>query len=197
MSAAFLACFVLSACALSSEQAPGALDRGDGRPAPVRPDALKGWRVSVSVEPTRLGPLVVSVGPVRPAAGNAAGAWVQHEVLFTNRGDRPLQFADIGFTGLLPPRRPVLIAGDQRCGPTPSRPLTFTCRLYIDAPVIAPHSSESRTITLYKGLRGLRPPASGTYVLRTPIRFKIGREIPGKGEGRRAVLRITYEIESP
>jgi hypothetical protein len=196
-SAAFVACFVLSSWAFSSEPALGALDLGEGTPATGRAVALEGWRVSVSVEPTRLGPLVVSVGLVRPAAANAAGAWVQHEVLFANRGDRPVQFADIGFAGLLPQRRPVLIAGDQRCGPTPSRPITFACRLYIDALAIAPHSSESRTITLYKGLRGLRPAASGTYFLKTPIRFMIGREIPEEGTGLSAVLRIEYEIESP
>jgi hypothetical protein len=149
----------------------------------------------VSVRPARLWPLAVSVGPIRPARANVPGAWVEHDVTFANRSDRPVQFADTGFSGLLPRRRPILIAGDQRCGPDPSS-LEIYCRLYMDAFRVAPHAWVSRTVTLYKGLPEMRRLVAGTYVLRTPIRFKLGRRIPEEGSGRTAVLRITYEIQA-
>jgi hypothetical protein len=149
----------------------------------------------VSVRPARLWPLAVSVGPIRPARANAPGAWVEHDVTFANRSDRPVQFADTGFSGFLPRRRPVLIAGDHRCGPDPSS-LEIYCLLYMDAFRVAPHGRVSRTVTLYRGLPEMRRLVAGTYVLRTPIRFRLGRRIPEVGTGRTAALRIVYEIEA-
>jgi hypothetical protein len=176
ISLAVLSCIVASAFALSPERALGLPDLGDGKPATASAAALEGWSVAVSVEPTRLGPLVVSVGAIRPARTTLPGAWVEHDIVFTNRGDRPVHFADIGFSGFLPPRRPILVAGDRRCVPERSS-LEIFCLLYIDPLNVAPHSSEGRTITLFKGLRGLRPLGPGTYVLRTPLRFRIVYEI--------------------
>jgi hypothetical protein len=191
-----LTCIVSSAFAAWPEGALGAPDLGDGKPATARAVALQGWRVSVSVRPASRWPLAVSVGPIRPVRPNALGAWFEHDVVFANGGDRPVQFADIGFSGFLPPRRPTLAAGDQRCVPERSS-LGISCLLYIDPLKVAPHSSESRTILLFKDLRGLRPLAAGTYVLETPVRFEIGRRLPEEGSGRSAVLRIAYEVEAP
>jgi hypothetical protein len=184
---------VASAFALSPERALGLPDLGDGKPATASAVALERWSVGVSVEPTRLGPLVVSVGAIHPARTTLPGAWVEHDIVFTNRGDRPVQFADIGFSGFLPPRRPILVAGDRRCVPERSS-LEIYCLLYIDPLHVAPHSSESRTIMLFKDLGGLRPLGPGSYVLETPLRFRIGRGVPEEGSGRFEVLRIVYEI---
>lgn len=193
--AAVIVCLLLAGVAFLPEPAAGVPDRGGGRSAPA--DAVRGWRIGVSVEPTRIGPLAVSVGPVRPAPVNDARPWLQHELVFGNRGDRPVQFADTRISAFLSRRHRALIAGDEGCGyATWGRSgLELGCTLNLDAFSIDGHGSVSRMITLFKDVAGLQSLAPGRYVFRKPIRFQVGREIPEAGRGRTAVLRIVYEIE--
>ena len=176
--------------------ASGVPDPGGGRAAPA--DVVRGWRITVSVEPTRVGPLAVSVQTVRPAPVNDAHPWVQHELVLENRSSRPLQFADTRRSAFLSRRHPVLIAGDEGCGYATGIPSDFelVCTLNLDAFAIDGHGSVSRTITLFKEVPGLLSLSPGRYVFRKPIRFQLGSEIPELGQGRTAVLRIAYEIEA-
>ena len=192
---AALVCLILVAVALLPEPAAGAPDLGSGRAAPA--NAVRGWRVTLSVEPERAWPLAVSVGAVRAAPVNEARPWFQHELVFENRGGRPVQLADTRIAAFLSPPHRALIAGDEGCGyGTWGRSsIELGCTLNLDPFAIDGHGSVSRTITLFKDVPGLERLASGRYVFSKPIRFQVGREIPEAGRGQTAVLRIVYEIE--
>jgi hypothetical protein len=158
--------------------------------------ASDGWSVQVSVEPSELGPIAVSVGRVRPAPVNGSRAWLQHDLVLENRGDRPVTFADTRNGMFLGPRaRRVLLAADQGCGyGIYKRRIELACLLYLDIPTLDPHTSLTRTLTLWKGLPGMNPLRPGTYVFRHPIRFRIGREPPADGRGQTAMLEIDYRV---
>ncbi len=69
------------------------------------------------------------------------------------------------------------------------------CATYLDILPVEPGRSAYRTITLFKGLRGLDRLQPGSYVFEKPIRFETGIELPEAGAGRTAVLRLVYEVE--
>ena len=74
------------------------------------------------------------------------------------------------------------------------RPFEPACLLYQDISPLEPGESRSRTLTLWKGLRGLQPLA--TYVFKRTVRFQFGRAAPGPGHGHRGVLELTYRVEA-
>ena len=154
--------------------APAAL----AEPAAGTRSAGDGWIVHVSVEPPGLGPIVASVGRMRPAAENDAHAWLQHDLVLENIGERPVRLADTRKAALLgPPGRPLLLAAHEGCGYA-VQPLAPVCLLYLRLLTVEPRGSVASTITLFKGLRGMKPLTPGTYVFRTTIRFQAGREFP-------------------
>jgi hypothetical protein len=165
------------------------------RHAPEARSGSEHWTVSVSVEPTDVGPIAVSVGPARAVPENEARVWIEHDLVLENRGDRPVTFADTELSTFL--GRRALIAADEGCGYAYEgrAPVEAgVCRLSLDAFVVEPHSEVRRTIALFQGLRGMEPLTSGTYVFEKPIRFQVGREIPEAGAGRAVVIRLVYEI---
>jgi hypothetical protein len=156
--------------------------------------ASDGWAVQVSVEPSDLGPIVVSVGS-RRLDGLASHVWLQHELVFENTGDRTVTFADTRTAAVLGPRgRPMLVASDEGCGYHRVRPLRGACRLYLDFPTVKPHRTISRTVTLWRGLRGMKPLRAGTFVFRKPMRFQVGRSVPRVGTGRSVTVKLVYKI---
>ena len=124
-------------------------------------------------------PLVVSVGLVGPSGrtrgrlgrarrrvrepGRSAGAVRRHRL----RG--------------LPRRRPILVAGDQRCVPERSS-LATHCLLYIDPLKVAPTPLRAARSCSLKGLRGLRPLALEPTSSRRPSGDR--PRIPEEGTGR-------------
>jgi hypothetical protein len=158
--------------------------------------ASDGWTVQVSVDPAEVGPIAVSVGRIRPAPVNGSQAWLQHDLVFENNSDRSVTFADTRNGMFLGPRaRGVLLAADQGCGyGIYKRRIELACLLYLDIPTLEPHTSLTRTLTLWKGLPGMNPLRPGTYVFRHPIRFRIGREPPADGSGQTAMLEIDYRV---
>jgi hypothetical protein len=68
--------------------------------------------------------------------------------------------------------------------------------MYLDIPSVGPHDTERRTVTLWKGLAGMSPLGSGTYVARYPLRFVFGRRLPTEGEGREGVVKLVYRVEA-
>jgi hypothetical protein len=165
-------------------------------PAP----AFDGWRIDVTIEPSAVGPIRVSVGRARRARANDARPWFRHELVLENRGPRTVTFADTRTSAIIgPPERRALLAADEGCGyalATPTSPIEpGACALYLDILTLRPQRAARRTVTLFKGLRGLDRLAPGTYVFRKPIRFQAGRKPPKHGAGRTAVLRIVYELD--
>jgi hypothetical protein len=139
----------------------------------------------------RPGQLDVSVGPLRPAAPSRSRSWLEHELAFANRGHRTLTFADTRTVRILDS----LLVAEEGCGYS-LRPLEPTCLLYLDIPSLRPGESRTRTVTLWKGLRGLKPLAAGTYVFKKTVRFQFGRAAPGPGHGHRGVIELTYKVEA-
>jgi hypothetical protein len=175
----------LTACpSASAELAVGSRSAGEG------------WVVRVSVEPSGQGPIAVSVGAIGRAPVTDAHAWLQHDLVLENRGDRPVSFADTRTGAFLGPRgRRVLLAADQGCGYGISeRRIELACLLYLDLLTLEPHEAVPRTVTLWKGLRGMKPLEPGTYVFRKKLRFRVGRVPPPVGTGRTAILRIVYRV---
>jgi hypothetical protein len=163
----------------SAELAIGTRSAGDSRV------------VTASVEARGLGPLDVSIGPLRPAAPSDSHPWLEHELGFTNTGRRNLTFADTRTVRIFPR----LLVAEEGCGYS-LRPLEPACLLYLDIPSLEPGESRSRTVTLWKGLPGLKPLVAGTDVFEKPVRFLFGRAAPGPGHGIRGVVELTYKVEA-
>lgn len=186
------ACAALAACARGG--AP------DGLRAKV--DAVGRWAVTVSVEPEHVGPITVSVGAVRRSLPNDAGPWLEHNIVFSNTSDRLFRFADTRTSAFIGPPgdRRRLLAADEGCGYVPGAPDSRleagACRLYLDAFVVRPQPSVSRTVTLFKGLPGMKALTARRYTFEKLIRFGAGREIPDERTGRAATLRLVYDIRA-
>ena len=170
---------------------------GDAGFAERRP-AQDGWIVEVSVEPTDLGPLAVSVGPARDAPANESRAWIQHDLLFTVTGDRPVTFADSRAGARLGPRgKARLLVADQGCGyGRHGRRIELACLLYLDIPTVEPNRPLTRTVTLWKELPGMKALEPGTYVFRKVLRFQVGRTPPAEDAGHKATIRIVYREDA-
>jgi hypothetical protein len=173
----------LVACpAASAEPAAGIRSAGDG------------WAVQVSVESSDLGPIVVSVGS-RRADGFGSHSWIQHDLVFENTGDRTVTFADTRTAAVLGPRgRPMLVASDEGCGYWRLDPLRGACLAYLDFITVKPHRSVSRTISIWKGLRGAKPLRARRFVFRKPMRFQVGRSAPETGTGRTGTIKLVYRV---
>jgi hypothetical protein len=156
------------------------------------------WSVEVSVQSPGLGPIHVSVGRLRPAPVNDAEPWLQHELIFENRSDRPVRFGDTRTSAFLgSSRQHVLLAADDGCGYVRKTPSALVepgaCLTYLDAFVVESHASVRRTITLFKELPGMDELTAGTYVFKRPVLFDYGRAQPD-GSGTHALLKLVYEI---
>jgi hypothetical protein len=156
-----------------------------------------GWIVSVSVRTFGLGPVDVSVGPLRPAVGWGR-QWLEHDLVLSNKGHRKVTFADTWRADVLGRRgRPMLIAtADWRCGYHAVRPLRVACVLPLDFVYIRPGRSVTRVATIWKGVRRMAPLEPGTYVFRQPLRYRFGWHVPAEGEGRTGVVKLVYRVEA-
>jgi hypothetical protein len=180
----FVVLLALAVCPSAlAELAAGSRSAGDG------------WTVQVSVARSDLGPVVVSVRRVRRVRESDSRMWLQHDLVFKNASDRTVTFADTRTAAVLGPvGRPMLVASDEGCGYYRVKPLRGACLAYLDFITVKPHGSASRTITLWKGLPGMKPRSVGTYVFRKPMRFQVGRAVPADGTGHTATIRLVYRL---
>lgn len=173
-------------------------------PGPVSPSTLgspepqvdhDGWRVTVSVQPSRIGQLAISVSSVRSMTTSDAHPWVQHDVIFENLGENPIQFEDTRSSAFLPNEdRPILLAADQGCGygkSSPTSPIEAgLCQDYLDDFTVLPQRSDVRTITLFKEQPGMAEMREGMYVFDKTIQFSVD-----DGSKWTKELKVIYTIE--
>jgi hypothetical protein len=159
--------------------------------------AEEGWIVTVSAQAIGLGPVEVSVGSLRPARG-WGHQWLEHDLILTNTGRRNVSFGDTWRADLMGPSgHPVLIGDpDGRCGFQAVRPVRAACILPLIYVALRPGRSETRVATLWRGVRRMEPLEAGTYVLRQPLRYRLGRRPPAEREGRTAMIRLVYRVEA-
>jgi hypothetical protein len=199
--AGILVALLLVACGAGSDQEANA----PGKPIPAwgAQEALSvgRWRLGVTVTPSRLGPISFAAKDLARAKRTNSDPWIEHDLVFRNSGDRTVTFADTRssrFLGEGSDSR--VLAADQGCGyALNSRKAPATagaCLSYLDLLRVEPDASAKRSITLFKGLRGMDRLAAGTYVFRRPVRFQFGQRMPGEAEGRSAIVRLVYEVEA-
>ena len=161
-----------------------------GAQAPAA-STIDGWRVEVSLSPGRFASIAVSTSPPRRAQRSDARPWAQHDLTFANRGSRVVRFEDTRRSTLLRGRR--LLAADRGCGyarlERPPWTEAGACLLYLDAMTVRPGRSETRDVTLFRGLRGMETLRAGRYVFAKTMRFRVGA-----GPLRTRTLRVVYTI---
>ena len=159
--------------------------------------AAEGWLVTVSAKAVRLGPVEVAARPVRPAEG-WGHVWLEHDLVLTNMGNREVSLADTWTAAVLGPRRRPMLLADASglCGYRAVRPLRAACILPLIFVDVKPGRSVTRTVTLWRGIRRMKPLRPGTYVFPQPLRFRLGKYPPAEGEGRTGAVELVYRVEA-
>ena len=174
---------VLAACTSS----PAVDHPQPSRSGPTPPPSFGGWSLSASVEPSSIGSVRISLGPV---TGVPKPGWVEHAITFSNAGDRTV-LLDLDnsnpFQGS--PSKRLALSGLGFCGgwfgaprvPLPPK-LPRVCVLMLISPVkLGPGRSVTRGITLYEGLKRMLPLVSGEYEF--PLAFPAW-VVPSPGKPR-------------
>jgi hypothetical protein len=117
--------------------------------------------------------------------------------MLRNTGDRPVTFADtrssrfIGEGG-----HSRVLAADQGCGYAldgqEAGAKAGACLSYLDLLRVEPDASAKRSITLFKGLRGIDRLVASTYIFRRSVRFQFGHRMPDEAEGRWGTVTLVY-----
>jgi hypothetical protein len=192
-----MACLLLAGCQAQPAPAPPKQTTGaeEGAGSAVRSaPSFDGWTVQVSVEPGAVGPIELEVERLRAAPESNARPWVQHDLVFHNRGDRPVTVEDTRRSSFLRrDGRPVLLIADRGCGyeRRANRVKPGVCLLYLDEFTVRPGSTASRDVTLFKDLRGMERLTAGTYVWDKVIGFRVGGP---DAPIRTATIHLTYEV---
>lgn len=141
------------------------------------------WRITLAGEPTRIGTLTVSARNLKLSTGRT---WVQHRLVFRNRGSKPVTVQDTRSSRFLEDER--LLAGDDGCGYAIDNPgdpvIPNACQRNLDRFVVPPRGTERRNVYLWKGLPGMRRLVPGTYMFPRPIETK----------ARSGVADLVYEV---
>lgn len=177
------------------------MNRQDGTPVdrPASGESasqnVDGWHITVEVQPSRIGPLALSVSEVREAATTEAQPWGEHDIIFENLGESPLQIDDTRTSVFLPDvDHPTVLIADEGCGygnSSPTGPVEAgACERYLDVLTLQAGESASRTITLFKELPGMTELRDGSYEWMKALRFSVD-----DGGEETYQVRLTYKIE--
>jgi hypothetical protein len=154
------------------------------------------WTIRVFLSRSRMGPLALRTSSVRRAPDTSSEPWIQHEVRVTNVGRRRVRLGDTRRSAYL--RGPVeraLLGADEGCGygrASGSDQIDVgLCAAYLDAPTLRVGERIKRTVTLFKGLKGMKQLRAGTYVFQKKVRYNVGTP-----EGRTGHLKVVYKITS-
>jgi hypothetical protein len=94
---------------------------------------------------------------------------------------------------LLGPARRALLGADEGCGyglSSGSDEIDVgVCAEYLDAPTLRPGERIKRTVTVFKGLKGMKPLQAGIYVFRKRITYRVKTR-----EERTRRLWVVYRI---
>lgn len=161
---------------------------GDEGPEAARTE----WTAQVSVEPPEVGPLKVSAGEVsKPRGARPGGSMIHHELIYENAGERKISFKNQRSSRFVDEGTGLLVA-DDGCGygiDAPGSPIEAgLCHANLDLIELEPGETESRGVSLSRGLRGMDELTPGEYVFEHPVSFDVG------GEEHSAVLRLKYEV---
>jgi hypothetical protein len=173
--------------------------RDRATPSNVRLAPLAGvgrWTVRVSLSRTRIGPLRVRTGRVRRAPQTSSHPWVQHRLRIRNVGRRKVRLGDTRTSAYLRgPLRRALLGADEGCGygiSSRSDEIDVgVCAEYLDAPTLRPGERIKRTVTLFKGLKGMKPLRAGIYVFHKRITYRVATR-----EERTRRVRVVYRIRT-
>ena len=185
---------VTAVAGCASLQLGSSSESGDAYPA----KRLGGWIVRLSSRTNAIPGLVVRVGPVRATGAAHPGAWAAHRVVFENVGRRTLELRGTRSAAAMlgpPGHRTRLFATAGLCGfdylGRGSR-FTTVCLLMLDLTTLRPGASQSVTVRLTQGGRGMEPLVAGRYVLDLP--FRVARSPNPSAPQRKATVRIAYEV---
>jgi hypothetical protein len=143
-----------------------------------------------------MGPLALRTSAVRRAPETSSNPWIRHRVWIRNVGRKRVRLGDTRRSAYLRgPRERALLGADEGCGygiASGSDEIDVgLCAAYLDAPTLRAGERIKRTVTLFKGLRGMNRLRAGTYVFHKKVRYKVGNR-----EGRTRHLKVIYKIES-
>jgi len=183
--------------AVTDARRPAMTGKEPGRALSQPPAVRLGrWTIRVRViAPRSSGSITFDAGLLRPVEEHS----VEHELVITNTGRRPVALADTRSSRLLGARgRREPLAADEGCGYAQNGPGAAiepnACRSNLDAFVVPAGRTVIRTITLSWNLPGAGRLAPGTYMFRRPVRFAAGRRAPDGGRGHTAVVRLAYTV---
>ena len=154
---------------LASSACVGVDDAGSPND-PFHPDVVaEGWLVEVSVSPSRVGPLSVSLGELEADLDPDDPKWLSHIVTFVNVAEEVVRLEEVrASTFLRRDRDPVLLVADAGCGwvlPRGGKPVKpGVC--FGDLVIAHLETGESfdQAVFLNKDLPGMEQLVEGTYV---------------------------------
>jgi hypothetical protein len=193
--AAIVAVTLVTGCDTASPDENAAPARSPGSGHAGASATAGRWKVDVSLRPNRIGPVAFAARNLTRAPSTDSKPWLNHDLVFRNAGESPVKVDDTRSSSFVGQGgRDQLVVADEGCGygsDGPGDPVEAgVCQLDLDLLTLEPGASEKRSITLFKGLRGMDALVAGRYVFERPVRFLV----KGDREKRSGTLRITYDI---
>lgn len=147
----------------------------------------------VAVSAQGLEPLRVTVSDL----SLAEPGWLQHSVTLENTGDETVHLNDHRNGDFLGDRE--ILAATDGCGPAygPGEPVTVACHLNYVPVRIAPGTSYTFRITLWRSMEGMNDISGETLVFRKSILIGTGSVAPNPQHFSEADLVLTYEHLNP
>jgi hypothetical protein len=175
---------------------PAEAEREESEGERARPSSttvIGDTRITISVEPSELSALDVTVGP----AAEREDWWFAHDLRLTNTSDRVVRIEDNRSSRVLG-QPPGLIVAEPYCGYTPSDgpddPVDAGPCLAIGLnQVVEPTETIVQEWSVIRNLTGLVPGGYGTYQFDKTLEYSlVGGDVPV--ERHSEVVTITYEI---